>query len=117
MSLKEPLGLELTLPLACGYVVLPALRKPRDKNAHQLIVLISRQMRRGELAAPKASNGQQGNQKGAENQKGKESSSSGGLLGELMGKNGLGAIKGHSQHGVGLFPVRENHQQGNKPPS
>ncbi|CAI7645753.1 unnamed protein product [Penicillium glandicola] len=62
-------------------------------------------MRRDETAAPKANEGQQGNQKGTEN---KESESSGGLLAELFGKNGLGGIKGNAEHGVGLFPMRRD---------
>lgn len=75
-------------------------------------------MRRDESAAPKASEGQQGNQKGAKSQEGKESESSGGLLGELMGKDGLGGIlKGNANHGVGLFPVRDTHQHRSKPSS
>jgi hypothetical protein len=55
-------------------------------------------VRRNELAAPKANNGQQADPKPKNEQ-------SKGLLGELMGKNGLGAIKGNSHHGLGLFPV------------
>ena len=56
-------------------------------------------MRRNEPAAPKANNGQQTDPKKPKNEQSK------GLLGELMGKNGLGAIKGNSHHGLGLFPV------------
>ncbi|KAJ5201154.1 hypothetical protein N7449_005957 [Penicillium cf. viridicatum] len=63
-------------------------------------------MRRDEPAALKANEGQQGNQKGAGNEEGKESESSGGLLGGLTGKNGLGALKGNARHGLGLIPMR-----------
>jgi hypothetical protein len=50
-------------------------------------------------AAPKAKNGQQADPKEPKNEQSK------GLLGQLMGKNGLGAIKGNAHHGLGLFPV------------
>jgi hypothetical protein len=66
-------------------------------------------MRRNELATLMANEGQQGNQKGAGNEAAKESSSSSGLLGELMGKNGLGALKGNAHHGIGIGPVRATH--------
>ncbi|KAJ5972950.1 uncharacterized protein N7479_002868 [Penicillium vulpinum] len=59
-------------------------------------------MRRDESAAAKADDGKQGNQKG------KESKTSGGLLAQLMGKEGLGSIAGNSHHGVGLFPMRRD---------
>ncbi|CAG7974767.1 unnamed protein product [Penicillium nalgiovense] len=59
-------------------------------------------VRRNEPAAPKASNGQQGDPKEPKNEQSK------GLLGDLMGKNGLGAIKGNSHHGLGLFPMRRD---------
>ncbi|KAJ6177840.1 hypothetical protein N7519_008301 [Penicillium mononematosum] len=58
-------------------------------------------VRRNEPAAPKANNGQQADPKPKNEQ-------SKGLLGELMGKNGLGAIKGNSHHGLGLFPMRRD---------
>ncbi|OQD93184.1 hypothetical protein PENSOL_c034G10362 [Penicillium solitum] len=69
---------------------------------------VSKSHKRDESAAPKANEGQQGNQKGAENQEAKESESSGGLLGGLMGENGLGGLKGNSEHGVGLLPMRRD---------
>ncbi|CAP86700.1 hypothetical protein EN45_049570 [Penicillium chrysogenum] len=59
-------------------------------------------VRRNEPAAPKANNGQQADPKKPKNEQSK------GLLGELMGKNGLGAIKGNSHHGLGLFPMRRD---------
>lgn len=67
-------------------------------------------MRRNEPAAPKASNGQQGDPKEPKNEQSK------GLLGDLMGKNGLGAIKGNSHHGLGLFPVCATYPPTNKQP-
>lgn len=74
-------------------------------------------MRRDEPAALKANEGQQGNQKGAGNEEGKESESSGGLLSGLTGKNGLGALTGNARHGLGLIPVRATHQHRSMPPS
>lgn len=74
-------------------------------------------MRRDAPAALKAYEAQQGNQKGAGNDIGKESESSGGLLDGLTGKNGLGALKGNAQHGLGLIPVRATHQHRSPPPS
>jgi hypothetical protein len=76
-----------------------ASREEASRQEQQPMVLISRQVRRNEPAAPKANNGQQADPKKPKNEQSK------GLLGELMGKNGLGAIKGNSHHGLGLFPV------------
>lgn len=89
-------------------------------------------MRRDESAAPKSNSPQQSaeqgtqSQKGSENQKGSESEKgnayqkgkddkkSNSLLAELLGPNGLGSIKGNTQHGVGLLPVRSSPCQRNK---
>ncbi|KAJ5500922.1 hypothetical protein N7527_012043 [Penicillium freii] len=61
---------------------------------------ISKSHKRDESAAPKANEGQQGNQKGAD--------SPTDLLGELMGEDGLGSLKGNSEHGFGLIPMRRD---------
>ncbi|CAI7671171.1 unnamed protein product [Penicillium discolor] len=59
---------------------------------------VTKSHKRDESAAPKAN----------EDQKAKESESSGGLLGGLMGENGLGGLKGNSEHGLGLLPMRRD---------
>ncbi|KAJ5554865.1 hypothetical protein N7535_007309, partial [Penicillium sp. DV-2018c] len=77
--------------------------------------------RRSEPAAPKGNEGPQYNPKAtvgessngllghALDQK-KESADqkSDALLGQLMGKQGLGAIKGNSEHGLGILPMRRD---------
>ncbi|KAJ5780240.1 hypothetical protein N7457_005400 [Penicillium paradoxum] len=64
-----------------------------------------------EAASPKANGAQQSNQPGSDAQKGKEDKNSGGLLAGLMGPKGLGGIKGNSEHGLGLFPMRRDTNQ------
>ncbi|CDM37314.1 hypothetical protein DTO013E5_7562 [Penicillium roqueforti] len=59
-------------------------------------------------AAPNANETKQGAKKTAAEQAAKPSESSGGLLGGLMGKDGLGALKGNAHHGLGLLPMRRD---------
>ena len=96
--MKEPLNL-VGKPslLSCRYVV-PRAWGSLKRRTTNCTNILTQQVRRNEPAAPKPNKGQQ-----AEPKEPKEQSK--GLLDDLMGKNGLGAIKGNSHHGLGLFPV------------